>query len=82
MDYDFEDSVEDGDDDDQSEALEVDQESAYICPTCGEEIVVPLDISQGNYQQYIEDCPVCCHPNLIEVEFDHDGNANVRSESE
>ena len=42
----------------------------YTCPTCGEEIVIPLDPTQGSDQSYVEDCPVCCHPNLIHVEFD------------
>src|SRR5689334_6780483 len=43
-------------------------EGAYICPTCGEQIVVPLDAAGGTEQQYIEDCPVCCNPNLIHLE--------------
>ncbi len=46
-----------------------DNESAYTCPTCGQSIVIPLDISAGDQQQYIEDCPVCCNPNVIHVEF-------------
>ncbi len=45
-------------------------EGKYICPTCGEEIVIPIDRSQGATQSYGEDCPVCCHPNLIHVEMD------------
>ena len=45
-------------------------EGRYVCPTCGEEIVIPLDRSQGDAQEYGEDCPVCCHPNTIHVEFD------------
>jgi hypothetical protein len=45
------------------------EEGAYICPTCGEQIVVPLDNSGGSEQQYVEDCPVCCNPNVIHVEF-------------
>ena len=45
-------------------------EGSYVCPTCGETIVIPLDRSQGNTQAYGEDCPVCCNPNLIHVEFD------------
>jgi len=45
-------------------------EAAYVCPTCGEQIVIPLDPSAGNEQSYVEDCPVCCHPNLIHLEFD------------
>ena len=44
-------------------------EGAYTCPTCGENIVIPLDHSGGEEQQYTEDCPVCCHPNIIHVEF-------------
>jgi len=45
-------------------------EASYVCPTCGEQIVIPLDRSQGEEQQYVEDCPVCCNPNVIRVEFD------------
>jgi ribosomal protein L37AE/L43A len=45
-------------------------EGSYTCPSCGESIVVPLDASQGAEQEYIEDCPVCCNPNVIRVEFD------------
>jgi predicted RNA-binding Zn-ribbon protein involved in translation (DUF1610 family) len=44
-------------------------EGRYVCPTCGEQIVVPLDRSGGIDQQYVEDCPVCCNPNVIHVEF-------------
>lgn len=45
-------------------------EGHYLCPSCGEEVVVPLDASQGREQEYVEDCPVCCNPNIIHVEFD------------
>lgn len=44
-------------------------EAAYICPTCGERIVIPLDPSAGDEQRYVEDCPVCCKPNIIHVEL-------------
>lgn len=44
-------------------------EGSYVCPTCGETIVVPLDPSGGAEQRYVEDCPVCCNPNIIHVEF-------------
>lgn len=42
-------------------------EVSYICESCGEEIVIPLDPSAGSRQQYVEDCPVCCHANVISV---------------
>ena len=45
----------------------------HICPTCGEPIVVPLTTPpRAPDQTYTEDCPVCCHPNIIHVESDPD----------
>lgn len=57
-------------------------EITYICGSCGEEIVTPLDFSQGDSQQYVEDCPVCCRANVIHVELDAEGRAAVWSELE
>jgi DNA replicative helicase MCM subunit Mcm2 (Cdc46/Mcm family) len=48
-------------------------EATYICNACGEEIVVPIDPSQGSRQEYVEDCPVCCRPNVIHVEVEESG---------
>jgi hypothetical protein len=44
-------------------------EGGYDCPSCGERIVIPVDVSGGEAQQYVEDCPVCCNPNVIHVEL-------------
>ena len=41
-------------------------EHEFICPYCGEEISMVLDLSVGR-QSYIEDCEVCCKP--IEISF-------------
>ena len=57
-------------------------EASYICNSCGEEIVVPLDHSEGQRQEYVEDCPVCCNPNIIFVELDSDGQPNIWSRAE
>ena len=57
-------------------------ESSYICDACGEEIVIPLDISQGFNQEYVEDCPVCCRANVIHIEIDDHGNARAWAELE
>ena len=57
-------------------------EGHYTCNSCGEEIVVPLDLSAGLSQEYVEDCPVCCRPNLIHVEIDEDGNAQIWAEAD
>ena len=50
-----------------------DDDGAYVCPTCGERIVIPLDVSGGAEQRYVEDCPVCCNPNVIHVELFGEG---------
>lgn len=60
----------------------MDEDYRYICDACGEEIVIPLDVTQGTRQEYVEDCPVCCRPNVIHVEFDEEGDARVWSEPE
>ncbi len=54
----------------------------YICDACGEEIVIPIDVSQGTQQTYVEDCPVCCRSNVIHVDIDEEGNAIVWAEPE
>lgn len=57
-------------------------EALYVCDGCGEEIVVPIDVSAGASQDYVEDCPVCCRPNLVHVRFADDGECAVWSEPE
>jgi hypothetical protein len=57
-------------------------EASYVCGSCGEEIVVPLDPSAGERQQFVEDCPVCCAPNEVFVDYDEDGTARVSSRPE
>jgi Cysteine-rich CPXCG len=57
-------------------------EATYVCDSCGEEIVVPIDVSAGSSQEYIGDCPVCCRPNVIHVEGDEDGDVRVWAEKE
>ncbi len=54
----------------------------YICDSCGEEIVIPLDLSAGDRQQFVEDCPVCCRPSVIHVEIDDTGEASAWAEPE
>ena len=52
-------------------------EATYVCDSCGEEIVVPIDLSAGGEQEYVEDCPVCCCPNVVRVDIDVDGEVRV-----
>ena len=57
-------------------------EASYICDNCGEEIVVPVDPSEGSSPEYVEDCPVYCNPNVIHVEINQDGDVRVWGEAE
>jgi len=41
-------------------------EHSFICPYCGEEISMVLDLSVRS-QTYVEDCEVCCNP--IEISY-------------
>ncbi len=58
------------------------EEATYICDSCGEEIIIPIDPSAGESQEYVEDCPVCCRPNVIHIELDEDGPPRIWSEGE
>ncbi len=57
-------------------------ETTYTCGACGEEIVIPIDPSAGDHQRYVEDCPVCCRPNVIHVALDAEGAAVAWAELE
>lgn len=59
----------------------LEEEGSYVCDGCGEEIVIPLDVSGGPSQSFVEDCPVCCRPSLVHVEFE-DESARVWAEPE
>jgi len=60
----------------------MDDETRYRCPSCGEEIVIPIDPSAGREQEYVEDCPVCCRANVIRLRIEPDGRALAWAERE
>jgi len=37
----------------------------YLCPHCGALVDTDPDPGGGEHQEYIEDCPICCHPNRL-----------------
>ena len=44
--------------------------SGFQCSYCGEWNVSEVNESAGMAQQYVEDCQVCCQPNVLTVQFD------------
>jgi hypothetical protein len=45
-------------------------ESGYQCAGCGEWNTTTVDESAGRTQNYVEDCQVCCKPNVLHARFD------------
>ena len=61
---------------------QMNDDASYTCESCGEEIIIPIDPSAGSNQEYVEDCPVCCAPNVIHVEITKDGETTAWAKAE
>ena len=46
------------------------QPTRYQCAGCGQWNETTVDPSGGRRQEYVEDCQVCCKPNLLRAEWD------------
>lgn len=57
---------------------------SLICPYCGEAVNLDIDVSGGDRQSYVQDCPVCCQPWQVEVVRDREGDwkATLRTADE
>jgi hypothetical protein len=51
--------------------------AGFQCAGCGEWNEAAVDESAGRTQTYVEDCQVCCKPNLLRVEWDRQTQAAV-----
>lgn len=47
-------------------------EAGFQCAGCGEWNETSVDESAGTQQSYVEDCQVCCKPNLLRVSYDQE----------
>jgi Cysteine-rich CPXCG len=43
---------------------------AFQCAGCGEWNETRVDESAGRIQSYVEDCQVCCKPNVLRISYD------------
>ncbi|MEM8931359.1 MAG: CPXCG motif-containing cysteine-rich protein [Acidobacteriota bacterium] len=55
----------------------MDDSALYDCAFCGELNEIDVDLSAGRRQSYVEDCQVCCRPNVLAVRFDGEARASV-----
>lgn len=57
--------------------------SEYCCAHCLQWNPVWPDLTGGKHQQYVEDCQVCCRPNVLFLHWSEDAQAyEVSSEPE
>lgn len=54
---------------------------AVLCPYCAETIDISVDCSV-EFQQYVEDCQVCCRPIVLAVNADEQQNVTVSARHE
>lgn len=48
----------------------IEMTSGFQCAGCGEWNETAVDASAGRRQDYVEDCQVCCKPNILHVAWD------------
>jgi hypothetical protein len=63
-------------------AADFDPAGSYRCPSCFESIDTWIDPENGVRQEYVEDCPVCCRPNLVRARIGPDGALQVEAQAE
>ncbi len=55
--------------------------ASFSCSFCGETNDTFIDPSQGESQSYVEDCQICCRPNILNV-FKHSDEFIIEAEQE
>jgi hypothetical protein len=57
--------------------------SGFQCAGCGQWSDTEVDESAGLSQIYVEDCQVCCKPNVLRAEYNREnGEFVIRAELE
>ena len=57
--------------------------ASFQCAGCYQWVETTVDESGGSRQQYVEDCQVCCQPNVLTVRWDSaEGEFVIRAELE
>ncbi len=51
------------------------EEAGFVCAGCGEWNETIVDPSAGRRQHYVEDCQVCCKPNVLSIAWEPEEEA-------
>jgi len=59
-------------------------ETAVLCPYCGEpgEVELDVDAAEPGDHVFVQDCAVCCHPWTVRVHVGRRGAVSVQVERE
>ena len=49
----------------------------YFCDACNQEVFVPVDVSAGIRQDFVEECPICGSAMVLRTSIQPDGRAHV-----
>jgi Cysteine-rich CPXCG len=52
-------------------------DAGFQCASCGEWNETTVDHSAGQTQTYVEDCQICCKPNVLNVKYDAEAEEYV-----
>jgi predicted RNA-binding Zn-ribbon protein involved in translation (DUF1610 family) len=55
-----------------SEVHIMESTAEFSCAFCGETNIIFVDISAGISQSYVEDCQICCRPNVLCLAVDEE----------
>jgi hypothetical protein len=58
-------------------AVEYEDAAWVSCPYCGEAVELLVDPTGGSYQEYVEDCEICCRPWSVHVAMSGSGHPQV-----
>lgn len=50
----------------------MENDAQFNCAYCGEVNYTFVDLSSGYQQSYVEDCQVCCQPNVLSISIDEE----------
>ena len=45
-------------------------DTGFQCAGCGQWNETSVDESAGSNQSYVEDCQICCKPNVLKISWD------------
>ncbi len=54
----------------------------FLCAVCGSQNEIWVDESQGEEQEFIQDCQICCHPNVLRAYPNGEGGYEVEASFE